>query len=132
MTTTALISSQAIGTSTNIGDALFAGKATAASTTTAFLLSARITAGAGPLTPNSVVRVWFTSTSFNIAAGVGPAQLGTTARYVDLLFTSPTGGQVQIKDGTLEPLTGPYIHYWVSVPGLGTAATLDVNLVELP
>lgn len=131
MTTTTLINAQSIGTGANIGNRLFGAKLTAQTTSTAFLLSARLTEGAGPTEP-AIVRVWYTSASFNISAANGPAQLNQTARYLDLNLSDPTGGQVIIRDGTLEPLTGQYIHVWVDAPRLGTAATLDVNVVEVP
>lgn len=131
MTTTAIISGQSMGTGSNVGDNLFAAKLTAQTTTTAFLLCVRVTEGAGPTNPGTV-RVFFTSTSFSISAANGPSQLGATSRYVDVILSDPRGGQVIIRDGSLEPLTGANIHVWASAPQLGTAATLDVNVVELP
>ena len=131
MTTTTLINAQSIGTGSNIGNRLFGAKLTAATTTTAYLISARLTDGAGPTDPGQV-RIWHTSASFNISAANGPAQLNQTARYLDLNLTEPTGGQIIVRDGTLEPLTGQYIHVWVDAPRLTTAATLDVNVVEVP
>ncbi len=131
MTTTAIISGQSIGTSTNVGNDKFAAKLTAGTTTTAFVVSAKLTLGAGPTNPG-IVRVRFTSASFNVTAANGPAHLGQTSRYLDLVLSGQPGSSVLIKDGTLETLTGSYIHVWVDAPTLGTAASLDVNVVELP
>ena len=68
MTTTTLINAQSIGTGSNIGNRLFGAKLTAATTTTAYLISARLTDGAGPTDPGQV-RIWYTSASFNISIG---------------------------------------------------------------
>lgn len=131
MTTTAAISGQSIGTSTNIGDGRFPQKVTANAASTAFNVAARVTDGAGPTNPGTV-RVWFSSSSFNITAAVAVAALGTTARYLDVNLVDSRGSQIIIRDSTLEPLTGGYIYLWCSIPSLGTAATLDVNVVEVP
>lgn len=131
MTTTASISSQSIGTSTNIGERLFPQKVTANAATSAYLLGVRVTAGAG-VTLTGTVRVWFSSSSFSITAAQGAIYLRPTARYVDVPLNAVASSAVLIKDSTLEPLTGGYIYLWCEIPNLGTAATLDVNCVEVP
>lgn len=131
MTTTASISGQSIGTSTNVGNGKFPQKVTAAVTTTGFVISARVTMGTQGSAGASTVRVWYSSSSFNITAAAAVEALSGTVRYLDLILPT-TGGTVRIKDGTLEPMTGGYIHIWCDVPVLDVAATLDVNVVELP
>lgn len=131
MTTTASISSQSIGTSTNIGEGKFPQKITAVATTTAFVICPRITNGAGDYNPASELVVWYSSSSYSVTAAQAAVQLRPTARFVSLK-PSPKGSGVVIKDSTLEPLTGPYIYLWCDVPTFSVAATLDVNVVELP
>jgi hypothetical protein len=131
MTVTAAISGQSIGTSSNVGSGLFPQKVTRQVTTTAFHIAARVTNGTGGYDPHAEVRVWFSSTSFNITAAAAVSQLKSTARYLDVRPLAETAGVV-IRDSSFEPITGSYIHLWVDVPTVSVAQTLDVNVVELP
>lgn len=130
MTSTNVISGQSFGTSTNKGNGLFSPSATTlAGTTTAFVVSAIVTAGTDAvLKPGLRVRVWYTTTTHTVAAADAPSKLGQTARYVDVDIDRP----VAIRDSSLEPVTGSKFHCWVDAPTLDVAATLTVALVELP
>lgn len=131
MVTNNSISGQSIGTSTNVGEGKFPQKITLNAATTAYVITPRLTNGAAAYDPAQVVRVWYTTSSFSLTAAQAVAQLDTTARYIDVRF-KPLNGQVNIKDSTLENVTGGYLYLWCDVPNLATAATLDVNAVELP
>lgn len=134
MTTTTVLNAQSFGTGANKGNGLFgASPTTFQATTTAFLVCAEVTAGAGPTYSGAKqdVRVYYTSSCRSLTAAQALARLGQTVRYVDLRVPD-TGGVVQIKDSTLEPVTGQYFYFWVDAPSLLTAATLSVFLVELP
>lgn len=135
MTTTDLLSSQSIGTSTNIGDKKFPVKTTAQAGTTAYSINAKLTLGSGiPLSASNNITVWYTSSSFSLTAAEAAAQLDTApARYVRLpLSPNPsTHGLVTYANSFIEPLQGAYIYIWFELPNLTTAATLDVKLVEI-
>lgn len=132
MTTQSAISGQSFGTGSNIGNGKFSIAAlTLAGTTTAFVVNAQVTNGAGPQNEGDFVRVWYTTTMRTVTDANAPKQLGQTARYVDVFLTKDSG-RVTIKDSSLEPVTGSSFHCWVDAPKLATAATLDVDLVELP
>lgn len=132
MTTQSAISGQSFGTSTNVGNGKFSiNPLTLAGTTTAYVVNMQITAGAGPFGPQQDVRVYYTTTMRTVTAANAPEQLGPTARYVELRI--PQGAsRVTIRDSALEPVTGSKFHCWVDAPTLPTAASLTVDLVELP
>lgn len=131
MTTTNSIATQSIGTGANKGEGLFPQKVTIAATTTAYVITARITNGTDGYKQAQELRIWFTSSSFSITAAQAVTQLKSTARYLDIK-PSPDSGDVRIKDSSLEPITGSYIYFWCDIPTVTTAQTLDVNLVQLP
>lgn len=132
MTTQSIISGQSFGTSTNVGNGKFSvSPLTLTSTTTAYVITAQWTNGAGPWDPNARVKVWYTTTMRTVTAANAPQQLGQTARFVEL-FPAPGSSLLAIKDSSLEPVTGEKLHCWVDAPTLPTAATLSVDIVELP
>lgn len=132
MTTQSAIAGQSIGTSTNTGDDLFSiSPLTLAASTTAFVVNMQITSGAGPTGPQQDIRVYYTTTIRTVTSALAPQQLGPTARFVELRVPQK-GGQVAIRDSSLEPVTGSKFHCWVSCPGIPTAASLTVDLIELP
>ncbi len=132
MTTTTVTNAQSIGTSTNIGDDKFVTKTAIQTGTTAFVITPRVTNEANS-NAGLVLRVWYTSSSYSLtaSAALASAALRQTAHYVDLRLNSDNSG-VAINDSCLEPVTGGYIYTWCSIPTLILAATLDVNLTELP
>lgn len=132
MTTTTVISGQTFGTSTNVGNAKFSiAPVTLQASTTAYVVQLKWTAGASIENRGSRIVVWYTTTAATVTAGNAPTQLNQTARYVDLVAPQSAAG-VQIRDSSLEPVTGNKFHCWVEAPNLSVAATLDVVLVELP
>jgi hypothetical protein len=131
MTTTNSIASQSIGTSTNVGAGKFPQKVTRQSTTTAILVNVRITNGAAGYAKTDEVRVWFTSSSFDITAALAVNQLRQNAFYVDVRPAQDAAG-VSIKSSDIESIQGTYIYFWCDIPTVAVAQTLDVDLVELP
>jgi len=132
MTTTAAISSQSIGTSTNVGEGKFGQKITAQATTSAFVVTPRVTNGAAGYDPANEIVVRYTSSSFSLTMSAATiAALAPTARFVSVK-PAREGGGVVIKDSSLEPITGGYIYLWCDIPTVAVAQTLDVNLVEVP
>lgn len=129
MTSTVIVN-ESIGTGANVGNGLFATKAILAAATTAYVISARLTPGAGHC--EGRVRVYYTTTAFDISAANGPAQLAQTTRYLDLTFNPSQPEVPVIRDGSLEPATGYFLHVWVEVPPQAVASTLELAFVELP
>jgi hypothetical protein len=136
LTTQSLISGQSFGTSTNIGNGKFSiNPVTLADATTGYIINVQVTPGAGPVDPNAYVRIWYTTTMRTVTAANAPYTLCDTSRYVDKLIGQ--SGQVRVsvagsKDSSFEVKTGNKLHCWVDAPKLETAASLTVDVVELP
>lgn len=130
MTTTNAISSQSIGTSTNIGEGKFPQKVTKVAASTAFVVEGRVTNGAAGYL-GQIVRLWYAASSYDITAAAAVIALQPSARYVDIPL-SPDSGTDSIRTSLLEPALGQYIYLWCDVPTLATAATLYANVTELP
>ena len=132
MTTQAALSGQSFGTGANIGNNKFSiAPLTLAGTTTTYVVNVQVTTGAGPVHADLEVRVWYTTTMRTVTGSDAPVKLGQTARYVDIRIPKHSS-TIAIKDSTLEPVTGSKFHCWVDAPTLQTAATLDIDVVELP
>jgi hypothetical protein len=135
MTSTNVISSQSFGTGSNIstnGQPKFAPAATTLQTgTTAFVVRAKWTAGAGVEATGQKLKVYYTTSESGISAANAPTYLEQTARYIEMDSPEEISG-VRIKDSTLEPVTGTDFYCWVDAPKLTLAATLTVTLIELP
>ena len=132
MTTQSAISGQSFGTSTNVGNNKFSiNPLTLSASTTAYVVNVQVTNGTAGGAPQQEIRVWYTTTMRTVTAANAPSYLSATARYVDVRLSVKTA-DLRIKDSSLEPVTGSYFHCWVDAPTLDVAATLSVDLVELP
>lgn len=134
MTTTLVTNAQSIGTSTNIGEDKFVTKTTLQTGTTAFIVCGRVTNGSTGACGNQglTLRIWYTTASFTYSANAaGIDALRQTARFVDIPLRNGTS-KVALKDSSLEPVTGASVFVWCEVPTLTVAASLDINLVEVP
>ena len=132
MTPTTLINGQSVGTGANIGNNILSQAQTAfQASTTAFVITAKLTNGNGPVDPGQQIRIWYTSTQHTVTAGNAPTQLNKTARYVDVK-PNPGANAVTINDSALEPITGANLNLWCDVATYPLAGTLTVILVELP
>ena len=136
MTTQSAISGQSFGTSTNVGNDKFSiNPLTLGAGTTAYVVNVQVTPGAGPLDMNQEVQVFYTTTMRTVTAANAPYTLGQSARYVTIKCAAGQQAIASVaisKDSTLEPVTGSKFHCWVNAPKLETAASLSVDLVELP
>lgn len=133
MTTQSAISGQSIGTGSNIGTNKFSiNPLTFGATTTAYVVNVQLTNGAtSSLDKNQIVRVWYATTMRTVTAANAMVQLGMTAKFVDLRpHFAPL--LVRIVDSDLETITGSKFHCWVDAPTFPVAASLSVDLVELP
>lgn len=129
MTTTALQAALSVGGTAGVVGGT---KTTAQSSTTAYIISAQVTAGAGlPFpAPRTPTRVYYTSSPFSYTAGAqAAARLSPTARYFDLPIPA-AGSEVLAKDGTLEVLTGQYIYMWIETEKFTNPITVAVSLQE--
>lgn len=132
MTTQSCISSQSVGTGSNVGNGILAiSPKTLASTTTAYVVNVQLTNGAGPVDPNQQIVVRYTTTMRTVTSGNAPTYLQQTQHTV-AIRPSANASVIQIVDSQLEPVTGSKFHLWVDVPNFPIAGTLDVDLVELP
>jgi len=131
MTTTNAISGQSIGTGSNVGEGKFPQKVTIAATTTAFVITPRVTNGAGEYIEASEVIIWYSGSSYSVTAAAAPELLRKTARFVSVKPSRNSSVAIAI-DSSIEPVTGSYIYLWCSIPTVTVAQTLDVNVVELP
>lgn len=129
MTITDSISGQSIGTSTNKGEGKFPQKVTAVTTTTIFLITARVTNGAGEYDQGNRIRIWYASSHFNLTAANAVLQLNKDASFLDIV-PKREGGGVSIRSSLTELRNGEYIYFWCDIPGVTVAQTLDVSLVE--
>lgn len=130
MTTSNAISSQSIGTSTNIGVDKFPQKITLATGTTAFAVEARVTNGASFYAENAI-RVWFAVSSFSVTAAAAVELLRASAMYLDIL-PSKFGSIARSRQSLFCPAAGAYLYLWCDIPSTVVAQTLDVNTIELP
>jgi hypothetical protein len=131
MTTTSIISGQSIGTGADIGEGLYPQKITIAATTTAFVITPRVTNGAAGYNPGNEITVWYSSSSYSVSAAQAVKLVRGTARTVSVKPSPLAAGDV-LRDSTLEPVTGSYIYLWCDIPAASVAQSLSVNVVELP
>lgn len=132
MTTQTAINAQSMGTGANIGNGKFSiAPLTLAATTTGYVVNAKLVNGVGIVRRNQPTRIWYTTSLFVLTAAAALAQLQQTAHSLDIVPAPDTAGTA-IKDGMLEPATGPYFYCWVDAPTFDIAAALTVTLVELP
>ena len=133
MLTTAILSSQSIGTSTNIGNELTFStstmKKTLESTTAAFVVSARLTNGAAGYNPSTRPVIHYATSPFDYAYTLAPAVFRNGARYLELV-PSREGAAIVARASLPEIAAGTYIYFWVEVPAVSTAQTLDISLTE--
>lgn len=132
MTTQSAISGQSFGTSTNIGNNKFSiAPLTLADATTAIVVNAQWTNGAGPLNPSARLVVWFNTTMRTVSAANAPFTLKQGAEFV-VVEPHSDSSKIASKNSELAIKAGANFHCWVDAPTLPTAATLSVDVVELP
>lgn len=132
MTTTTSLAAQSIGTSTNVGNSLFATKVTLAATTVAVVITARVTnaATAAITDARSQVIVRYALSPVSVAAAAAPALLSQNSRYVKVDGVA-TVSEDRAVDSEVQPATGQYLYFWCDVPPFNAAATLNVYVTEL-
>lgn len=132
MTTQACIAAQSVGTSTNFGNGILSiNPLTIGGTTTAYVVNVQLANGAGPVDPNQMITIRYTTTMRTVTAANAPVQLAQTQHTITIR-PSPNASVTQIVDSALEPVTGSKFHLWADVPAYPLAGTLTVDLVELP
>lgn len=132
MTTTALISSQSIGTSTNKGEGLFPQKLTLNPATTKFVITAELTNGTGSYNQAQRVVLRYATSSYSYTAANAVAQLaaGAGTRFLELIPAKSTGA-ISNRFSQIEVPAGQYLYLWVDVPTTSVAQTLSVDCTEL-
>lgn len=135
LTVTAAISSQSVGTSTNVGTAKFPQKVTLQAGTARIAVVGQLTLGTtGAAVPDTGCRprIWYANSPTSYAdAATGAAACHATARYIDLVPGNVAGAVTEKGDGS-QWVTGGYLYIWVDQPKFPVAGSLTVNVVELP
>lgn len=133
MTTTAIINGASVGTGSNIGSFVSPTETALQAATTALKISAQITLGV--LTDgnnSSVIKVWHAWSPINYPSAIAGVQaLAQGAEYVQIRLNSNLSGVLE-KGSELLITAGGYHYCWIEMPKLTTAATIIVNLIELP
>ena len=132
MTTTAAISGQSIGTSTNVGTDKFPAKVTCQSGSDRFFIEAILTNGAGGYDKAQEVLVFYASHTVSATADAAIVEkLRGCARQL-AVKPREAGSAIQVKISDVEPLSGGYIYLWLEIPTVTVAQTITVNVVEGP
>lgn len=131
MTTTTAVNAQSIGTSTNVGENLFAYKLTPQSTTDRFFIEAILTNGAGGYDVSSKIYIRYACHSVDMTAALAPPILRSGSRFLEVIGSS-SAGQVTARTSLLEPLAAAYVYLWVDVPNQTVAQTITVKVIEGP
>lgn len=129
MTITSAIGGQLIGL-TNKGEGQLPYKLTLQASTTAFVISGRIT-NVTTNDPKKITRVWYSTSSYNFTTAQAIKYLRATARYVDVRPIADSGTGI-VMDSSLEPVTGNYLYLWCEIPADTVDQVIDVNIIELP
>lgn len=107
-------------------------KTTANASTSAYILSIKVTLGSGSY-PNQKLQARYTSSPYDIStsANLAQLQLQGTARWHDMDISKWAAGETRIEDTTLEVITGGFIYVWLEGATYSPALTVTVTLVEL-
>lgn len=130
MTTTAIINSQSIGTSTNVGDFVQPTRTALQATTTQVQVIISITRGAA-IPEGSYVGVYQAVSPVNWGTGApNMQQVQMNAQFTRVPLRADRV-VIEIASGTLPTAAG--FHYcWLQVPVMSVASTITVNLEETP
>lgn len=132
MTTTTVISAQSIGTSTNIGNSLFATKVTLGAATSAAIIASRVTNAAtgGSLDSRATVDIYYAFSPISVDAADAVNLLKQDARYLRLL-TEVAVSADRSRSSQVEVASGQYLYLWCDIPTFAAAATLNVYVTEI-
>lgn len=130
MTITALLTAQSVGTSSNVGTGLYAAKLALQAATAGLVITAQLTAGAAQsVDPKQRLKVWFTTSPFDVSSGI-VAQFDLDSKQVELNCPQgPSGVRVTTSEFVINQ--GGYLYYWVEVPTLAVAGSLNLSVVEI-
>lgn len=133
MTTTAILSGVSLGTSTNIGQFFNPVKTALQAATTTVKLSSQLTLGAASgANASSRVKVWQAVSPISYGSALLGAQaLFQGATYSLIRLDALATNTIEIPSELLVTAAG-YHYCWVEAPTLTVAATLTVNLLEIP
>lgn len=133
MTTTSIITAQSIGTSTNVGPLIGPVKTTLQAATTAIIISVQLTLGAtGGNSAGSMLKVWHAVSPISYStATIGALALAQGAEYVLVKLDALASLVIERSSDVLVTAAG-YHYCWIEAPVLVQAATVTVNLQEIP
>lgn len=135
-TTTAVLSSQSIGTGSNAGnDLTFAAstlKLTLQSTTTAYVISVKLTNGTGSYSLSNRPTIKYASSPFSVTYTAAPLLFRNGgSRYLEMV-PGCEGNLAVSRSSDIETINGGYLYIWCYVPTVSVAQTLDISVLELP
>lgn len=132
MTTTTIISGQAIGSGANAGNSKFPTKLTLAATSVGVVLTMRVTnsATSGVEDARSKITLHYAMSPVSVTAAAALELLKQNSRYLEM-FTVDAPSADRARDTELIPVTGQYLYVWVDVPVFLSDATLNVYATEL-
>ena len=136
MTTTVILTSQSIGTGSNVGEELtFATtgmKVTKQAATTAFVISAKLTNGAASYSLSTRPLIRYASSPFDLTYTAAPAIFRNGgSRYLEMV-PAVGAGVIVSKSSEIETVCGNYIYIWCYIPTTSVAQLLDLSILELP
>lgn len=133
MTTTAIINGVSVGTGSSIGQFLNPVKTTLQAATTTVKLSAQLTLGAAAgANASSRVRIWQAVSPISYSTALlGAQSLFQGAIYTALRLDALATNVIEMPSDLLVTAAG-YHYCWIEMPTLVVAATIIVNLQELP
>jgi len=128
MTTTALYTSQAVGSTS--GDGLSPQKVTLQASTTTVKVSVKFTNGNAFGDAGKRPMLKFVTSPQNITAANGALQLrGNSVDFVECVAALQPNTPSQ-TDSEVVPVSGGYFYCWLDVPTLLAAGTIDATLIE--
>lgn len=128
--TSTVTNNQAVGGTTGVVQLT----QTAANTTTsAYILSVKLTLGASMYDPSQKLKVWYTSSPYNVSTtgNAAATQHQYTARWMDVQLGQRNPGDIIIMDSSLEVLTGGYIYIWIEAGSYSPTVAVTITLTEL-
>lgn len=106
---------------------------TANAATSGYIYSIRLNAGAAMHDPSKRIRLFYTSSPYNISTTGNASQIALqeTARWLEVQWGERNPGADIVFDSSLEILTGGYIYSWLQQPTFTSAVTYTLTLIEL-
>lgn len=135
MTVTQLLTAQSIGTGSNKGSDLTfstaAMKLTIQSGTSAFKVIGRLTNGAASYDRANRPTIRYVASPISDVYSDAPPLYRESSRYLELI-PAQGAGKISTRISDVETVSGSYIYFWMDVPTVSVAWTVDLYVTEIP